>query len=141
MEIIKCTEENYTTLAEIWERSVAATHDFLSKGDFNEIKQALIPDYFPNVDLYTLIDNERITGFIGLSFDSIEMLFIDDYCRGNGYGSALVDFALKKGATKVDVNAQNVFALNFYQAKGFKVIGRDETDEGGRPYPIPHLSL
>ncbi|MBD5243790.1 MAG: GNAT family N-acetyltransferase, partial [Barnesiella sp.] len=32
-------------------------------------------------------------------------------------------------------------ALNFYQARGFRIIGRDETDEAGRPYPILHLSL
>ncbi|MBD5359047.1 MAG: GNAT family N-acetyltransferase, partial [Bacteroides sp.] len=41
----------------------------------------------------------------------------------------------------VDVNEQNISALNFYLAKGFKVTGRDETDEAGRPYPILHLSL
>ena len=72
---------------------------------------------------------------------SIEILFIDDRCRGKGYGSTLIDFALKQGATKVDVNEQNASALNFYQAKGFRIIGRDETDEAGRPYPILHLSL
>ena len=118
-----------------------ATHAFLSDEDLNKIKKALIPDYFPNVNLYALTDSERIAGFIGLSSNLIEMLFIDDSCRGKGYGSALIDFALKQGATKVDVNEQNTSALNFYQARGFKIIGRDETDKAGRPYPILHLSL
>ncbi|MBD5336933.1 MAG: GNAT family N-acetyltransferase, partial [Bacteroides sp.] len=90
---------------------------------------------------YALTDSERMTGFIGLSSNLIEMLFIDDSYRGKGYGSALIDFALKQGATKVDVNEQNTSALNFYQARGFRIIGRDETDEAGRPYPILHLSL
>ena len=141
MEIIRCHENEYPALVEIWERSVKATHAFLSNEDLNKIKKALIPYYFPNVNLYALTDSERMTGFIGLSSNLIEMLFIDDSYRGKGYGSALIDFALKQGATKVDVNEQNTSALNFYQARGFRIIGRDETDEEGRPYPILHLSL
>lgn len=141
MEIVRCTEEDYETLAELWERSVMATHDFLKEEDFNEIKAALIPDYFPNVDLYAIAGNGVYAGFIGLSPDSIEMLFIDSGLRGQGYGSALIEYARQRGTTKVDVNEQNPFALNFYKTKGFRIIGRDETDDTGRPYPILHLSL
>lgn len=57
MEIVKCNEQDYETLVGIWERSVRATHDFLKKDDFNAIEAALIPDYFPNVDLYAIIEN------------------------------------------------------------------------------------
>lgn len=141
MKIIKCNKDNYATLAGIWERSVRATHDFLSKEVFDEIKSTLIPDYFPHVELYAIVDNGIVTGFIGLSSDTIEMLFIDNVCRHKGYGSALIDFAKQKGITKVDVNEQNSSALNFYKANGFRIIGRDETDDADRPYPILHLSL
>ena len=118
-----------------------ATHGFLKKNSFKEIKAALLPDYFPNVDLYAIADNDEYAGFIGLSSDSIEMLFIDSHRRSMGYGSALIEFAKRQGATKVDVNEQNPTALNFYKAKGFRVISRDETDDAGRPCPILHLSL
>ena len=141
MEIVKCNEVDYETLAGIWERSVLATHSFLRVEDFNEIKTMLIPNYFPNVNLYAIADNGVYAGFIGMSPDSIEMLFIDSDRRGQGYGSALIEFAKQRGATKVDVNEQNLSALNFYKAKGFRIISRDETDDGGRPYPILHLSL
>ena len=141
IEITRCNAEDYEALAGIWERSVMATHPFLREEDFNEIKSALIPDYFPNVDLYAIADNGGYVGFMGLSLDSIEMLFIDSDRRGQGYGSALIEFAKQRGATKVDVNEQNPSALDFYWAKGFRIIGRDETDDAGRPYPILHLSL
>lgn len=141
MEIVKCNEADYETLARIWERSVMATHSFLRVEDFNEIKTVLIPEYFPNVNLYAIADNGVYVGFIGMGSDSIEMLFIDSGRRGQGYGSALVEFAKLRGATKVDVNEQNLSALNFYKAKGFRIISRDETDDVGRPYPILHLSL
>ena len=82
-----------------------------------------------------------LVGFIGLHDDKIEMLFIDSNSRGRGYGSTLIEFAKERGAIKVDVNEQNLLAFEFYQAKGFRIIGRDATDGDGRPYPILHLSL
>lgn len=139
--IIKCNGCDYLSLSQIWERSVRASHDFLSENSIAEIKKDLIPKYFPNVELYAMNHRGRLTGFIGLLDDSIEMLFIDSDCRRQGYGSALIDFAKEKGATKVDVNEQNPSALKFYESKGFRIIGRDETDNAGRPYPILHLSL
>lgn len=141
MEITRCTEADYEILAGIWERSVKASHDFLAENDFNSIKASLIPLYFPNVELYAIHDNGVIVGFAGLCSQSIEMLFVDSECRGLGYGSALVDFAKRCGATKVDVNEQNISALSFYQAKKFRIVGRNDTDDAGRPYPILHLSL
>ena len=66
MEIVKCNEADYERLAGILERSVLATHSFLRVEDFNEIKTVLIPDYFPNVNLYAIADNGMYAGFIGM---------------------------------------------------------------------------
>lgn len=140
-KIVKCNKNDYETLIGVWERSVRATHKFLDETSISEIKEALMPDYFPNVELYAVSDNDLLVGFIGLHDNKIEMLFIDSENRGQGYGSMLLEFARQKGATKVDVNEQNPLALAFYQAKGFRVTGRNETDDAGRPYPILHLSL
>lgn len=140
-KIVKCNESDHASLAGIWERSVRATHGFLDDAAIIEIKAALIPDYFPNVDLYAVSDNDSTAGFIGLRDDIIEMLFVDSDFLGQGYGSALIEFAKENGATKVDVNEQNPLALAFYLSKGFRITGRDETDDAGRPYPTLHLSL
>lgn len=139
--IIKCSEKDYATLAGIWERSVRATHDFLSEDAILEIKRALVPEYFPNVDLYAVETDRVMAGFLGLSGDKVEMLFIDADKRGHGYGGILIDHAVRLGATSVDVNEQNPSALRFYRSKGFTIVSRDEYDEAGRPYPILHMSL
>lgn len=139
--IVECGEDDYAILAGIWENSVRVTHGFLTDDAIEEIKSQLIPAYFPNVDLYAVADGGCLTGFIGLCGETIEMLFIDGDRRGCGYGSLLIDFALGKGAVRVDVNEQNTQALGFYRSKGSRVIGRDETDDAGRPYPILHMSL
>ena len=141
MEIVKCNKDDYATLAGIWKRSVKSSHDFLKEEHFEQIKAALTTLYFPNVELYAVVEQERFVGFIGLHGDMIEMLFIDSDLLGHGYGSALMDFAKHQGASKVDVNEQNPSALHFYKAKGFHVVARDERDNSGLPYPILHLSL
>lgn len=140
-KVRKCSAPDYLALAEIWERSVRATHSFLGEEDIQDIRQALVPDYFPNVELYAIENNGTPAGFIGLSTDTIEMLFIDAPYLHHGFGSILIDFALSRGMTKVDVNEQNPSALRFYLSKGFHIVGRDETDEAGRPFPILHLSI
>ena len=140
-KIVKCNSDDYAALTEIWERSVRATHGFLTEDDIMEIKQSLGSAYFPNVELYAVEDGGIPAGFIGLSGGTIEMLFIDSDRRGLGYGTMLMDFAVCRGAVRVDVNEQNPSALAFYRAKGFRVVCRDATDEAGRPYPILHLAL
>lgn len=138
-EIIKCTTDDYAELAAIWERSVRATHGFITEDDITEIRHQLESDYFPNVELFAVRDGSSTAGFIGLSSNRIEMLFIDSSKIGYGYGTMLVDYAKERGADEVDVNEQNRAALKFYLSKGFEIIGRDETDDAGRPYPILHL--
>ncbi len=140
-EIVKCNADHYPALCDIWERSVRASHSFLSEADITQIKEALIPEYFPTVDLFGVRENGVLAGFIGVAGDRIEMLFIDSNFMGRGYGSLLIEHALESGCRYVDVNEQNQAALKFYLSKGFIVTGRDEMDDAGRPYPILHLSL
>lgn len=138
--IREANRSEYPVLVDVWDRSVRATHHFLSEEDLPEIKKALPLNYFPNVDLYVSESDGRITGFIGLSSDMIEMLFVDADTIRKGHGSALLAFAMDKGYRKVDVNEQNEQALKFYLKNGFRILSRDETDSDGRPYPILHLS-
>lgn len=159
MKLIReATSADYPVLVEIWERAVHSSHDFLSEADIAEIREALIQLYFPNVNIYAIeIDRpihahgngqdttpqtggHTIAGFIGLLDSKIEMLFIDSQYQGKGYGSVLIDFAIRESAVAVDVNEQNSSALAFYLSKGFRIVSRDPTDESNRPFPILHLS-
>ena len=136
-----CNENDYQTLVEIWERSVRATHSFLTEKDIMDIRESLISKYFRAVSLYVVYDEETIAGFMGLYDHNIEMLFVDSKSIGKGLGSKLLDFAKSLGADSVDVNEQNPRALGFYQTHGFRVVNRDEHDSDGRPFPILHLKL
>lgn len=132
----------YPALAAIWRSAVDATHDFLAEADRDEIESALQSVYFPAVVLSVAERDGRPVGFSGALDGTLEMLFIDATQRGSGVGSALLAHAIEEhGVTEVDVNEQNVSAAGFYAHRGFEVVGRSETDEAGRPYPLLHLKL
>lgn len=138
--ISPANKNDYPVLIDVWESAVKATHDFLSDEDF-EFYKTHIPIYFEHVSLYIYRDNEHvIKGFLGVSDDSIEMLFVDNESRGTGVGKILLNYAINTlNARRVDVNEQNVQALKFYYYFGFKEIDRSEYDGEGKGYPILHL--
>ncbi len=135
-------KKDYSVLVDIWESAVKATHNFLSDEDFEFYKKH-ISIYFEHVSLFVYRDDKgEAKGFLGISDDNIEMLFVDNKSRGTGIGKLLLDYAVNKlNATKVDVNEQNIQALEFYYHFGFKEIGRDEYDGEGKGYPILHLEI
>ena len=129
-------------ILELWERSVLATHDFLSPGDFKEIK-ALVQDLdFGFFDVYCLVEEDTVLGFIGVAEQKIEMLFLAHEHLGKGLGKRLLGFALDElDAQLVDVNEQNEQALRFYQKAGFEIFDRSEQDEQGKSYPLLRMKL
>ena len=141
--IFVATEKDYPELSELWEASVRSTHHFLSAEDIQYYKPLVQNVYFPAVQLYIIKNKDnRISGFLGLSDNLIEMLFIHPDEQGKGYGKTLLEFAVnERGFRKVDVNEQNEQAFRFYRNRGFEVISRDETDAQGKPFPILHMQL
>ena len=126
----------------VWERSVLATHDFLTQSDFYEIKQLVQSINFNDLQVYCLTLDELVLGFIGVADRKIEMLFIDPGYFGQGLGKSLLDFAINElEADKVDVNEQNVGALMFYQKTGFEIFERTDKDDQGRNYPLLRMKL
>ena len=135
-------EEDFDEITALWERSVRATHHFLKEEDIQYFKPLVRKQYLGMVKLYCIRDDDRIKGFLGLSDDKIEMLFIDPELRGKGIGGQLLNFAIQElGYSQVDVNEQNTEALAFYKRYGFKVVGRTEKDATGKDYPILNLVL
>lgn len=106
----------YDELLSIWEEAVRSTHHFLTEADIQFYKPLIRHEYLAAVRLYIIReDSGTIAAFMGLSNDCIEMLFVRPNAHGHGYGSRLVEFAIrKKRIYKVDVNEQNAAALGFY---------------------------
>jgi putative acetyltransferase len=142
LKIERYTSADYSEIMIIWESSVKATHDFLNNDDFVFYKNMMPIEYLPRVDLYILLLDEKIVGFIGIHEEKLEMLFIAGDQRNKGYGKILLNYAVKNlSIKKVDVNEQNIQAIGFYKRFGFKIIGHSEKDAMNKNYPILYLSL
>ena len=128
------------TVHDIWSRAVVATHVFLSPEDFAAFSELVRTEYATHASLLLAESGGRVLGFMGMTENTIDSLFVEPDDFGRGVGRALVDQARTIGVPlRVDVNEQNAGARAFYERLGFVVLGRSEVDDHGRPYPLLHL--
>ena len=130
-------------LTDIWEKSVIATHMFLSLREISEIKE-YVPGAIKEVSTLIVAENDNgdIMGFMGTEGTMLEMLFLSPDYIGTGAGKALVQYGIDNlSVSEVTVNEQNPNAKGFYEYMGFKIYKRTETDRQGRPYPLLYMKL
>jgi len=141
-QIREYKESDQPSVLLVWERSVSATHHFLSRKDFDAIKNIVAQIPFAKLNVHCLVVENKIAGFISVIERKIEMLFLAPEYIGKGLGKELLQFALRKlGACQVDVNEQNEQAVQFYKKSGFVVSERSAKDDLGFDYPLLKLRL
>ncbi len=132
-------------LLEIWEKSVRATHTFLSEKEILKIKE-YVPGAICCVETLLVLrekgENFQRLGFMGIGGKKIEMLFLSPDARGKGFGKMLVQYGIGNfSAEEVTVNEQNPNAKGFYEHLGFRTYKTSATDEQGNPYTIAWMKL
>jgi putative acetyltransferase len=136
-------DTDHAALLALWERSVRATHDFLTEDDIAFFRPLVAEGLRGDaLELWVLTDAaDAPLGFMGLAGDRIEALFLAPEARGQGGGRRLVAHAqaLRGGVLALDVNEQNGPARAFYERLGFSVVGRSPLDGTGRPFPLLHM--
>ena len=126
-------------LLQIWERSVRATHLFLSDAEVNRIKE-YVPRAFEGVEHLIVAEAEKPVAFMGTQNGRLEMLFVAPEERGRGIGRQLLQYGVESyGVFEVTVNEQNPQAVGFYERMGFETYKRTDTDEEGAPYPFLYV--
>ena len=126
-------------LLQIWERSVRATHLFLSDAEVNRIKE-YVPRAFECVEHLIVAEAEKPVAFMGTQNGRLEMLFVAPEERGRGIGRQLLQYGVESyGVFEVTVNEQNPQAVGFYERMGFETYKQTDTDEEGAPYPLLYM--
>ena len=140
----RATKSDMAAILDIWLRSVRATHAFLTDDDI----AALAPQIEPalaGMDVWIIDMDGAPAGFMAMHGATIEALFIDPDRMGTGLGTKFVEHAAGLAGPgseiRVDVNEANPDAHRFYLSRGFKPVGRSETDRAGRPWPLVHLAM
>ncbi|POP42973.1 acetyltransferase [Superficieibacter electus] len=140
IKIRRSRHDEVDVLADIWCRSVDATHDFLSPAYRTELEE-LVRAFLPEAPLWVAVtEQDKPVAFMLLTAQHMDALFVDPDFRGEGVGRLLVGHALTLAPElTTNVNEQNHQAVGFYQKLGFSVTGRSPVDDLGRPYPLLHL--
>ena len=107
--------QTVNNLLHIWERSVRATHTFLSCAEIEKIK-SYVPQALQDVQSIVVAKDEddAVAAFLGVE---------------------------GKIVNEVTVNEQNAQAVGFYKKMGFKTYKRTELDEQGDPYPLLYMRM
>lgn len=142
MELIPYKEEFREQLIAVWEKSVRATHHFVTQEEVARLKELVKQIDFNSYSVYCLVSENKVLGFLGVENHVIESLFLDPDYIGQKLGAKLMNFAINElKADKVNVNEQNSDAIQFYSKFGFVTYERTEKDEYGNDYPILKMKL
>ncbi|MDJ0448144.1 GNAT family N-acetyltransferase [Methylocystis sp. JR02] len=79
---------------------------------------------------------ERLAGFVVIDPETgwLDQICVGPAYQGDGYADALMAAAraLSQGVIRLDVNADNMRAIRFYERRGFAEIGRGANTLSGR---------
>ena len=133
--IRKLRKTDINKVADIWVDTNIKTHYFIPaqywKSNFGLVKELLL-----QATVYVYEDKQVIQGFIGLSDEYIEGIFVSAEMQSQGIGKILLNYVKeKRNNLLLNVYQKNTRAIVFYQREEFEIQsnGIDEAT-GERDY-------
>ena len=126
--IRKLNKTDIDMVAQIWLEVNIQTHHFIPEKyweeQFNAVKQML-----PQSEVYVYEESDKVLGFMGLTDNSIEGIFVAMNSQSGGIGKQLLGFVkgIKTGLS-LHVYQKNERAIRFYQREKF-IIQSESIDE------------
>lgn len=119
--IRKLQKVDINRVADIWLKTNLKAHFFIPEqywiSNYEFVKELL-----PQTEVYVYEDDKMIQGFIGVSDEYIEGIFVSDEMQSRGIGKMLLDYIKdKKDRLQLKVYQKNVRAMSFYQREGFTI--------------------
>ena len=115
---------------QIWLETNIKAHSFIPK-DYWTDNYAVVKDLLPQAEIYVYEDDDsnQIDGFIGLTDNYIEGIFIREALQSRGIGKQLLNYVKKiKSIMSLRVYQKNTRAITFYQREQF-VIRSENIDD------------
>ena len=119
--IRKLRKADIDSVAAIWLDANLKAHSFIPaqywKSNFEFVKEALL-----QAEVYVYEAEGEIQGFIGLSSEHIEGVFVSGEKQSQGIGKLLLDHVKdRKPKLLLNVYKRNTRAMSFYQREGFEI--------------------
>ncbi|RHQ30715.1 GNAT family N-acetyltransferase [Clostridium sp. AF27-2AA] len=135
--IRKLRKADINKVADIWLDTNIKAHYFIPaqywKRNFDLVKELLL-----QATVYVYEDKQEIQGFVGLSDEYIEGIFVSAEMQSQGIGKILLNYVKgKRNNLLLNVYQKNARAISFYQREGFEIQcnGIDEAT-GERDYAM-----
>lgn len=117
----------------IWLDANTQAHNFIHPDYWREHFEA-VKEMIPRAEVYVSEDSGRINGFVGITQNYIAGIFVDQPARGQGIGTALLNFAKKsRKRLELSVYLKNTPAVRFYEGHGFCVESERVDQQTGEP--------
>lgn len=119
--IRKLQKTDIKNVADIWLKTNIEAHNFIPsqywKANFEAVKEMLV-----QTEVYIYEDENKIQGFVGLTGDYIEGIFILCKAQSSGIGQQLLEHVKDiKNRLSLSVYQKNTRAVKFYQREGFEI--------------------
>ena len=117
--IRKLRKADINKVADIWLDTNIKAHYFIPaqywKRNFDLVKELLL-----QATVYVYEDKQEIQGFVGLSDEYIEGIFVSAEMQSQGIGKILLNYVKgKRNNLLLNVYQKNARAISFYQREGF----------------------
>ena len=126
--IRKLRKADINKVADMWLDTNIKAHYFIPaqywKRNFDLVKELLL-----QATVYVYEDKQEIQGFVGLSDEYIEGIFVSAEMQSQGIGKILLNYVKgKRNNLLLNVYQKNTRAISFYQREGFEIqySGLDE---------------
>ena len=119
---------------QIWLETNIKAHSFIPKAYWTD-NYAVVKDILPQAEIYVYEDDNtsQIGGFIGLTDNYIEGIFVREAIQSKGIGKQLLNYAKEiKSSLRLNVYQKNTRAITFYQREQFVICSEiidDSTNE------------
>ena len=108
-------------VADIWLKTNLKTHYFISN-QYWKSNYELVKEMMSQAEVYVYEDDKMIQGFVGLSNEYMEGIFVSDEMQSCGIGKLLLEYIKnKKVRLRLNVYQKNTRAISFYQREGFDI--------------------
>lgn len=127
-------ENDLFVVMQIWLDTNIKAHSFIPQKYWTD-NYAVVKDILPQAEIYAYEDDNtsQIGGFIGLTDNYIEGIFVREAIQSKGIGKQLLNYAKEiKSSLRLNVYQKNTRAITFYQREQFVIrseIIDDSTNE------------
>lgn len=119
--IRRFTENDLAAVMKIWLDTNIKAHDFIPK-EYWTNNYAAVKEMLPQAEIYVYEDDKthQTLGFIGLTNNYIEGIFIKEAVQSKGIGKILLNYVKEiKSDMSLSVYKKNIRAIAFYQREQF----------------------